>query len=165
MKKLKRKLRARAGMTLTELLAAIAIMALLGTAISVGTSAALRVYRASTAVSEAGVLKSTLAAAIMDELRYATDIDAGASPVTYRSATYGKNVSITVDSEGRLLVKGDSIKEPQPLVGSKTYTSGLTVKALDIVYGEGVFTVTLTVGDADGELTSTAAFKIDPINE
>lgn len=163
MKKLKRKLCARAGMTLTELLAAIAIMALLGTAISVGTGAALRVYRASTAVSEAGVLKSTLAAAIMDELRYATDIDAGASPVTYRSDTYGKNTSITVstadDSEGQLLVK------EQPLVGSRTYTSGLTVKTLDIVYDEGVFTVTLTVGDADGELTSTAAFKIDPINE
>lgn len=163
MKKLKRKLHSRVGMTLTELLAAIAIMALLGTAISVGTSAALRVYRASTAVSEAGVLKSTLAAAIMDELRYATDIDADASPVTYRSDTYGKNVSITVstadDSKGQLLIKG------QPLVGSKTYTSGLVVKALDIDYREGVFTVTLTVGETDGEITSTAVFKIDPINE
>lgn len=74
-------------------------------------------------------------------------------------------MSITVDSEGRLLVKGDSIKEPQPLVGSKTYTSGLLVKALDIAYSEGVFTVTLTVGETDGEITSTAVFKIDPINE
>lgn len=162
MKKCKRKLRARAGMTLTELLAAIAIMALLGTAIGVGTSAALKVYRVSTALSEAGVLKSTISAAIMDELRYATDIDAGASPVTYRSAAYGKDVSITIstadDSKGQLLVKG------QPLVGSKTYSSGLTVKTLNIAYSEGVFTVMLTVGDADGEITSTAEFKVDPIN-
>lgn len=161
MKTLKRKLRSRAGMTLTELLAAMAVLALLGTAIGAGTSAATRVYRQSTTFSEAAVLASTLTEAIADELRYATDLpETDASNPPFTSQTYGKGVSITNgidDDEGHLMIGSHA------LVGSRTYTSGLTA-VVDIEWKGKAFDVTLTINDASAVKRKEAKFSIAPIN-
>lgn len=162
MKTLKRKLRSRAGMTLTELLAAMAVLALLGTAIGAGTSAATRVYRQSTTFSEAAVLASTLTEAIADELRYATGLPETDTPddPSFTSQTYGKGVSITNgidDDAGHLMIGSHA------LVGSRTYTSGLTA-VVDIEWKDKAFDVTLTINDASAVKQKEAKFSIAPIN-
>lgn len=163
MKTLKRKLRSRAGLTLTELLAAMAVLALLGTAIGAGTSAATRVYRQSTTFSEAAVLASTLTEAIADELRYATDLPkADMKNPSFTSQTYGKDTSITNgtgDDEGRLMIGTHA------LVGSRTYTSGLTATAeIEWMAADKIFDVQLTITDSSGAEQKIAEFSIAPIN-
>ena len=157
MKHLTRKLKSRGGMSLTELLAALAILALISLAIGAGTGAAVKVHNTSVQVSEASLLESTLTAAIADELRYATEIQPGENG-TYRSAVFGAGTQLDADEDGRLTVKDNT-----PLVGSKTYAKGFTA---DISYSyietKKAFQVTLSIsGDT---LSRKNTFSVAPIN-
>ena len=81
MKALRAKLSSRRGVTLTEMLVAVAVLGLVTLAVAVGISSSLRVYNRSVALSDAQTLSSTLSQALMDELRYARDIEPGRDPV------------------------------------------------------------------------------------
>ncbi len=59
------------GMTLVELIVAMALSAVLVAAAALALAASFRLYNRSAALSEMGILKSTLYTAISDELHYA----------------------------------------------------------------------------------------------
>ena len=85
------KLRSRRGMTLTEVLVALLILSLVTVGVAAGVGASVRVYRQATEASDAHMLASTLSTALMDELRYARDIQADGS---FTSDTFGEGVSV-----------------------------------------------------------------------
>lgn len=136
-----KKLRSRKGFTLTELMVAIVVLGLLTLAVSVGTSASLQVYYQTTTLSESQVLASTLSQAITDELRFAGEIktDPDGALLSYTSRYYGKDVSLSCDSAGKVLVGAT------PLIGDGAYTS--FTAALDVAYEDGseCFQVVLTL--------------------
>ena len=72
-----KKLFGRAGMTFTETLTAVLILALVTLGASAGISAAMRSYKASVELADARTLCGTLSQAIMDELRFSKDISSG----------------------------------------------------------------------------------------
>ena len=140
MKTVCKKLHLRRGMTLTEMLVALLILSLVTVGVTAGTGTALRVYRQSTAASEAQMLTSTLSTVLMDELRYASDIQADGS---FRSETFGERAAVGVDGDGQLTLGGGK------LVSSAAY-AGLTVQApagkkLVDYDGAGTFHVSLLV--------------------
>ena len=112
---MKKKLRSRRGMTLTETLMALLIASLVSIAVAVGIASAARVYRDSVAPSESQLLSATLSQAMMDELRYARHITS-TEPPTFDSENFGSGAAFSVNTEtGRLQLGG------QDLVGSGTY--------------------------------------------
>lgn len=157
MKKRYGKLRTRRGMTLTEILAAVLILALVaaGTAAGVGTS--LRIYRQSVALSDAQTLSATLSIALMDELRYARE-PGGTGPATFTSSTFGPKVSVGANDDGRVTVGG------RELIGSGAY-AGLTADA-GVYYtaDTGLFSVTVKVCRADSDLIRQVSFSVRPLN-
>lgn len=152
------KLRSRRGMTLTEMLIALAIFALLTAALAVGTTAAWKVYRNAVVASEARALQSTLTQSLTNELRYAGNIKTeeatpggetpgGETPVrkvSFDSETFGVKVSVISSEDGRIRIGTE--EKMYDLLPEKAYTKGLKAAAA-VSYAEedGIFTVELTV--------------------
>ncbi|MEG0755488.1 MAG: type II secretion system protein [Oscillospiraceae bacterium] len=150
-----KKLRSQKGFTLSELLVTLAILGVLTLAIAVGISSATTVYRQSVALSESGVLASTLSQAVSDELHYAQDIS-GTDTVTYTSQAYGANATITADKNGKLMVGA------YQLVGDAAYTN---LKAsVGIAYDSGAFEVTITISGQESKQIRAQTFQVTPVN-
>lgn len=154
MKAICAKLRSRQGMTLTEVLVALLILSLVTVGVAAGVGASVRVYRQAAEASDAQMLASTLSAALMDELRYARDIQADGS---FTSDTFGEGSSVGV-TDGRITVGGEK------LLSDAAY-AGLRVKTADVTYADGVFQVELTVqsGTEDRDVR-TASFEVRALN-
>ncbi len=135
---LAQKLRSRRGMTLAELLAALAVFAILSAALAVGVTAAWKVYRKAVVASEARTLQSTLVQALGDELRFAQNIRTDGAAVRFDSDTFGPGAAVSASAEGRLLIGG------YELLPQKAYTAGLTAEAA-LGYADGFFTVELHI--------------------
>lgn len=151
---IRKKLRARRGMTLTEVLTALLILSLVTVGVAAGVGASLRIYRQATEDSDAQMLASTLSTALMDELRYARDIRDDGS---FTSDTFGEGSSVAV-SDGRITVGG------QELLTDAAY-AGLRVKTASVVYAGGVFQVELTIqGKTEDQDMQTASFAVRALN-
>lgn len=149
------KLRSRQGMTLTEVLVALLILSLVTVGVAAGVGASVRVYRQAAEASDAQMLTSTLSTALMDELRYARDIQADGS---FTSDTFGEGSSVEV-SDGRITVGGEK------LLSDAAY-AGLRVKdSITVTYAGGVFHVELTVqsGTEDRDIR-TVSFAVRALN-
>ncbi len=156
MKRICGKLRTRRGMTLTEILAAVLILALVAAGTAAGVGVSLRIYRQSVALSDAQTLSATLSIALMDELRYARE-PGGSGAATFTSSTFGSNVSGGADG-GRVTVGG------RELIGSGAY-AGLTADA-GVYYDAdtGLFSVTVKVCHAAGDMIQLVSFSVRPLN-
>lgn len=155
MKAICAKLRSRQGMTLTEVLVALLILSLVTVGVAAGVGASVRVYRQATEASDAQMLVSTLSAALMDELRYARDIQ---SDGRFTSDTFGEDSSVGV-TDGRITVGGEK------LLSDAVY-AGLRVKdPITVTYAGGVFHVELTVqsGTEDRDIR-TVSFAVRALN-
>lgn len=113
-----KKLRSKDGFTLTEMLVTIVILALVGTAVAVGVSAAMRTYQDVTLKAEASMLCGTLSIEIADELRFAQncEMDGASGNLVYDSSRFGEKAELTV-VDGYITVGG------KPLLSGRTYTS------------------------------------------
>lgn len=153
-----KKLRARGGMSLSELLVAILILSLVSLGVAVGVSSAMRVYQQSVELSDAQTLSSTLATAIMDELRFARDVSVTDNNPSFTSATFGEGVSFDVDDNGYVTVGG------QRLVGTGAYAGYLQAEKPDITYQNGIFQVILTINGKSDNQVREVEFSVVPIN-
>lgn len=173
MKQVKKKLRSRRGMSLSEVLVALLILSLVTVGVATGVNASLRIYRQSVALSDAQTLSSTLSEALMDELRYARNISDGAAP-TFTSVSFGEGVAVR-SSGGYIIVSppvremGDDMKSWPLLVGTGAYAGHLTAEA-DVDYTGGVFAVTLNIYDSAAEGSAPASlrtveFSVRPLNQ
>jgi len=157
MNTLKSKLRARRGMTLTEVITAVLILSLVAAGMAAGVSASLRIYRQSVTLSDAQTLTSTLSIALMDELRYAQNPHSENDTAVFTSSTFGENVSVG-NANGHVTING------MELIGSGAY-NGLTADA-NVDYYDGLFDVTLKVclADENSQAIQNAQFFVSPLN-
>ena len=149
------KLRSRRGMTLTEVLVALLILSLVTVGVAAGVGASVRVYRQATEASDAHMLASTLSTALMDELRYARDIQADGS---FTSDTFGEGVSVGLN-DGYVEIGNEKLL-------SEAAYAGLRVKdSITVTYAGGVFHVELTVqsGTEDRDIR-TVSFAVRALN-
>ena len=160
---MKRKCRSKRGFTLTELLAAVAILGLLSAAVATGVPVAVRAYRQVTTSAEAGVLCSTLSTALSDELRFATNPRNTESGLVFDSPVFGAGVSVgKAEVTAGTLVQQVVTVGGTRLLGDKAYSSGLSAEAA--VSYDGLYEIQITVSDATGRLWAAAAFSVAPLN-
>lgn len=168
--------RLRAGFTITEMLAVMAILALAGTIAVTGIPAAQRAYVAAVDASNAQVMLSTAGTQLRDELSVADPstssvqvsnsvTDGDMLFVTFRSLETGYETQVRCrDSQGIYVLQqtdDGATSVETPLVPEKA-TAGasqnLRVKASSIDYADGVFTVRdLRVENSQGEEVADAA--------
>lgn len=155
---MREKLRSSKGMTLTELLVALMVISLIGTAMSVGISSAVKVYRDSTQLYEAETLCGTILTCLEDEFRFGRNVhkqDGGDGVVIYDSRSFGNDASVTL-SDGKVLIKN------MALLGDAAYTSGLKVLKCNITY-DGKVTIEIAVGPGEGKVCAEQTVTVTPL--
>ncbi len=179
---MRKKLRSKRGLTLMEVLCAIAVMGLLTTAIAFALPATASTYKNLTSGAEASVLCSTLSEAVSQELRFASNIRPlpGASfaseggPFLYDSQRFGPGVQLTVQTIGNvdcvaLAAAADDSAQPLPVVSTGAYTSNLKMQGgsdTRFVYlpEKKLFYVALTVFNAQTQSYFWNEFYVRPLN-
>jgi len=174
MKKIRKKLRSSAGMTLTELLVALAIVALIGMSLTVGVNSAAKVYRDATRLYEAETLCGTILTYLEDEFRFGRNIHnenvAGSThkEVVFDSTAFGNDVKVIVDG-GKIKVGKEPASSYYDLLSTTAYTSGLMVIVKDdkskISYDEssGLITITIAVGPNEDTVYASHTVTVIPV--
>lgn len=179
---MRKKLRSQRGMTLMEVLCAIAVMGLLTAAIAFALPATASTYKSLTSGSEASVLCSTLSEAVSQELRFASNIrplpgasfaDAG-SPFLYDSQRFGPSVQLsvcTIDNVACVALQSAQDKDaaPVPLISAGAYTNSLASQGgsdTRFVYlpEKKLFYVALTVFNPQTQSYVWNEFYVRPLN-
>lgn len=155
-----------AGMTLMELLCALAVVLLVSAGMVLGVSLAVRSYERSVTNSEAQVLCSTLQTIVNDELRYAGTLEyendrvVGFFSQEHANAD-SKYSRFTTDSDGRVLLGG------QKLLPNNAYPHGLraAVELTDYDKATRIFTAVVTVTNRSGDTLAQTDFQVKQLNE
>lgn len=162
---MKRKLRSERGLTLVEMLCAVAVLMLLALMLNTGLQMAMGSYRDLTAQSEAQMLLSTLSDALADDLRYARNVvaDADKKLIKYDSDSYGSvphgaGDFLKIDS-GQVLANGKRVL-PSGAYGNGAYK----VQQMDVSYDSGFFKVELKVEQANGTVSAETEFTVRCLN-
>lgn len=161
--RIKKKLHEKKGASLSEVLVTVLIMSIAMAAITVGITAAVRVYHQVRTKAEAQVLMSTTIAALSQDLQSATEAPNGELGSFY-SAYRGSYISFVngTDKDRGIWIRlsseenaGDFAVVPNP-DGKKLYTkiTGLTFHPDDEITNDhqasfGYFTCTITVYTTD----------------
>lgn len=175
MKKLCRKLKSRLAFSLTEMLLAVALLGIFLSITTIGVNASVAVYRRSIALADSQSLSSSIANALISELRYARNITPDPDPTvesfTFDSDVYGLGVSVSSAARTggveRVYIVSSDGSRTYKLLEDKAYTAMLhahTVVSYDP--STKLFTVTITVNsedleDADGR---TTVVTVSPLN-
>lgn len=156
-----------AGMTLVELLCALAVVLLVSAGMVLGVSLAVRSYERSVAGSEAQVLCSTLEAIVSDELRYAGTLerDENGKVIGFFSQNHSdaghQHSRFTTDNEGRVLLGG------QKLLPNNAYPHGLraAVELTGYATDTRIFTAVITVTDRGGDTLAQTELQVKQLNK
>lgn len=156
-----------AGMTLVELLCALAVVLLVSAGMVLGVSLAVRSYERSVAGSEAQVLCSTLETIVSDELRYAGTLerDENDRVVGFFSQNHPdanlQHSRFTTDDEGRVLLGG------QKLLPNNAYPHGLraSVELTEYDTDDRIFTAVITVKDRGGDTLAQTELQVKQLNK
>lgn len=155
-----------AGMTLMELLCALAVVLLVSAGMVLGVSLAVRSYERSVSASEAQVLCSTLESIVSDELRYAGTLEyENGRVVGFFSQNHANQDSeysrFRTDEQGRVLL-GE-----QKLLPNNAYPHGLraTVELAEYDRDTRIFTAVVTVTDRSGGTLAQTEFQVKQLNE
>lgn len=161
---MRRKLAERSGLTLVEMLAAVAVLALLGLVLSAGMQMAMDSYHSMVAQSETELLLSTLADTLADDLRYAEAVKtySGGKLDSYYSDSYGENTQLSVkDGEVYASSGGKDMRVlPDGAYGKGRYV----VNKMDITYAGNVFQLTLSVREKNGDIGATTDLSVRCLN-
>ncbi len=154
-----KKLRNCRGFTLTEMLCVTLILALVGCVAVTGIGLSLRAWQSAEAAAGAQVLCATLASKVKQELPFATQVSVQEDAVCFYSPSCGEVVCLQ-SLDGRLLL-GTS-----PLISPDAYLYGLQAQ-IQITYSDStaIFTVQLTITDAQGEVLEQSHFQVQRLNE
>ena len=155
-----------AGMTLMELLCALAVVLLVSAGMVLGVSLAVRSDERSVTNSAAQVRGSTLQTIVNDELRYAGTLEyendrvVGFFSQEHANADSKYSRFIT-DSDGRVLLGG------QKLLPNNAYLHGLraAVELTDYDKATRIFTAVVTVTDRSGDTLAQTKFQVKQLNE
>lgn len=153
--------RAKAGLTLVELLCTIVIMLLVSVGMVEGVNLAVKNYKKSLLSSESQVLCSTLTNLVSDELRYSGAVYWDQSPIAFFSRTYGDKCAFDQNADGQVTL-GD-----EKLLPSKAYHLGMKASVtLEKKQDDrdDLFTVTIVVTDSSGAELAKNEFDVEKLN-
>lgn len=161
MKRLRRKLKARRGLTLVEMVAATAVLALLALMLHTGLFMAQNSYRQMMGESERQLLVSTLSDLLANELRYARDISTDENGLQhYTSVNYGRNTTLALNDKGQLEAN-QRLMLSAGAYGNGTYR--IADYSIEYEYDTGLFQVRFTIaGGGDG--TNETKFTVRCLN-
>lgn len=160
---MKKKLCGQKGVTLVEMLAAVAVLSLLGVMLQTGLQLALKSYHTMTAEAETQLLLSTVSDAIADELRYARDIrleDDGTFQ-DYTSVSYGRRTALKV-TDGQLIASPAG--NDKRVISTGAYGNGVySIEEMEITYEAPVFHIHVKVSEAGG-ISAETDFSVRCLN-
>lgn len=148
-----KKIRSSRALTLTEILITLLIASLVASAVAAGVSSSLKVYKKSVALSNAQTVLSTLSQAVMDELRFASDVSLSDGNVSFTSRNYGGNSSFIVAGNGYIMINGKQLLPQNSYVGCKANIS--------VDYNGDTFIVEIVV--LNEEVECDAQFSVRPL--
>lgn len=171
---LKKKLRSRRGTSLVEMLAVLAIMTILGGAITTGMLISAQSYTKSVRGFEKDLLYSTLQYVISYELEYSTSItlDAATQEVvdvqakTYGEEEYDEDEPICrsfIADNGRIVYALNSTNGwKQPILSQNAYPDGLTADIAPLTYDpeNHYFHVVLSIYYEDEAVVDQVGFDV-----
>ena len=172
MKKMLKKIKNRAGLTLTEMLVTVAILSLFSAACLTGMTTALSVRRDNIMANDAEILASMVTNYMTNELRTASNIDfSDSSQVTYQSNESGfKSVTLYIGTsadgnyEGQLLMSlntGSTDDDPVKVFSEAAYSDKsvkrLMLDNLKFTQSADNVTVTFDVGYKNVDSTKIVA--------
>ena len=158
--RLKQILKNQRGFTLVEMLCAVLVLGFLGLLLNSGIMMAVRNYHEVTAVSEAQVLLSTLSDALLDDLRYARQVQTVDDKlVSYTSDSYGSNTAFSLN-DGHPLAAGQRVLPPGAYDNGRYGLPDLP----EITYKDGCFNVSLRVQETDGGIFAENTFSVYCLN-
>ncbi len=166
------------GMTLTEVLCATLLVALVSLCLATGVRLASKEFTSSIRLSEAQELYATLESLLTNELRYTSDIQLKNNNEvdTFFSVTYAlkeaktrlysldENGNVTTDY-GQLAMGDEESNAYNRLLGNGSYTNKLGAKA-KITYDKdhSLFTVDLEIGVIGGKAVVQKTFDVRAMN-
>ena len=164
-----KKLKSRAGFTLTELLITLLILTMFSAACLLGMTTAFSVRNNIIKASDADILASTVTQAISGEIRMSSDATVENEVLTYRSANYGANCTMMLDADGRIKVGPDNA--PRDLLSSAAYgyssgsrsESKLHIEDLHFESDGAAIKVTFHICDEGGHALVSAEFSVAPL--
>ena len=165
---MRKRLKAKKGFSLTEMLATVLIMSLVVASSVTGITAISSTYRKVLRQSNAEHLMTAVNTAMTGELSFAKYVNEGITPVTneatfysatYRTCKYGVK-------DGKLIINSTKLGEKQ-IINDSTYPDGLAIKELKVNYDDSTnkFTVDIKIGDAGVENILTNRFVVKCINQ
>ena len=153
--------KAKAGLTLVEMLCTVVIMLLVSIGMVNGVSLAVRSYQKSLMASESQVLCSTLTNVVSDELRYSGTTywpEQEGEPVRFYSRTYGDKCSFGQNEAGQVTL-GD-----QKLLPSKAYHYGMQAQVNLGRKADNTFSVIIQITSAQGQPLAETTFDVEKLN-
>lgn len=161
---MRKKLSSESGLTLVEMLCAVAILVLLVLLLGTGMQMALHTYRDIVAQSEADLLLSTAVDALADDLRYARDVTTGADGRLsgYTSDSFGKGASIELDDKSQIVVNGMRLLPTGAYGLNEAYR--VDKEKMSIQYVEPNFTITLRVVTKDERISAETSVTVRCLN-
>lgn len=161
---MRKKLNSESGLTLVEMLCAVAILVLLVLLLGTGMQMALHTYRDIVAQSEADLLLSTAVDALADDLRYARDVTTGADGRLsgYTSDSFGKGASIELDDKSQIVVNGMRLLPTGAYGLNEAYR--VDKEKMSIQYVEPNFTITLRVVTKDERISAETSVTVRCLN-
>lgn len=151
------------GMSIVELLSAIAVMLLVTVVLVTGVRLGVKAYTKSVSMSEAHILCTTLTTAVSDELRYAGSIYIDENgKVGFFSQNVGGDSqtgsSFTSDENGYVLL-GET-----PILSKSSYPYGLKAEVVVTMdETDKIFNAKVTVRSKKGTELSSNEFQVKPI--
>lgn len=180
-----KKIKTQAGVTVVEMLAAVAVMVFLSMMVGTGMNMAMHAYDTVVAQSEVELLLSTAIDALADDLRYAWNVVdetapdwtaygyTGVTGFKYSSDSYGNEIRLYRDDKGRIAAWTGNSDDPQQVLansdgayGSNTSYKEYSVEGMLIKHNtDNTFTIHLKVTDGDGNTVSTPGSEWDDDGE
>ena len=168
MKKIFKRLKNRAGLTLTEMLVTVLILTIFSSAVLTGMTTALSVRRDNILANDAEIIASMTVTYITNELRTASNVEIASDnkSITYKSnETSAQNVTLKLDENGQLIMEYNntvSPVEPTYIFSDAAYSDNsvkkLSIQNLNFVSNSDTsITVSFGVGYDDGDGTVSIA--------
>lgn len=160
-KRIKAKLKSRAGLTLTEMLVTVVVLMFFSTACLLGITTALKARQAAIKASDADILSSTIMQYISNEMRLGLEITSPAKGggeserFIYKGGSSYKNLTTTaselwLDVDGRLIRKNSTWEGK---VFNDSAYSGLKLDALKFEFvGDAKLKCFFTILDDEGNV-------------
>lgn len=172
-KRIKSKLKSRAGLSLTEMLVTVVVLMFFSTACLLGITTALKARQAAIKAADADILSSTVMQYISNEMRLSLDprteaiagktednklvYDGGS---TYANLTSGMS-EIWRDDNGHIMRKIGSWEGE--VLNDSAY-SGLTLDKLHFEKSGNQLSCSFDIIDAEGNIIKSTDFSVTPIN-